>query len=62
MGADEVNMPRNPFTLLAKASDDGMSGAAPERSSAMARRELVEFSLHHGYRSDGLIQIIEAIR
>jgi hypothetical protein len=38
-------------------------GEAPERSAVIARaRDLVQFSLHHGYRRDELIQIIEGIR
>jgi GntR family transcriptional regulator len=38
-------------------------GEAPERSAVIARaRDLVQFSLHHGYRRDELIQIIESIR
>jgi GntR family transcriptional regulator len=38
-------------------------GEAPERSAVIARaRDLVQFSLRHGYRRDELIQIIEAIR
>ena len=39
-----------------------VSGEAPERSAIVARaRDLVQFSLYHGYRRDELIQIIEGI-